>query len=625
MSDDTRPIGPRESHLSDAPTGQIRATRVLSIEAAGRTDKGRVRPGNEDAWGLESPISPQARAQGTLLIVSDGMGGHAAGEVASNLAVETIKATYYRESRGSTADAVENAIAKANAAIFENAEQDHTRAGMGCTIVVMVIQGSSLTVGHVGDSRGYLIRSGQARQITRDHSWVAMQVEEGVLTPEQAEHHPNRSLLMRALGRQPSVEVEIGQHQLQSGDVLLLCSDGLTGVVNDAEIGEYASRYAPQAAADQLVNLANSRGAPDNVTVVTAAMSAAPAGMTTSNSSTTTIVAPPPDSPTPRMVTPLPGTVASGDTIRTTTDPDRTPADTIRTPIDTLRTPAGTPIVVSRASQPAAVGPIIRRRGIRGRWLAGSLAALGIASGLVLLTFLGPRAAGDPDPTRVTEAPAASKPAATPQASSGQAAPAATVPPPVATGIPGMTAPGSTVPAAPPSNAPQQPSATPPPAATSASKPSLETPAAAAAGIAATITTGAAPFLPPGISIGATPTPQAASSPSALSTPTATPTSAPRGASDAPPAASADPSNPESAGNPPGDEATGTEPQEGAPEMTDGQPAEEPGDGEGVAAQPEPEEPVGEQPGPALRARPSSSGILIPGGFGVPARKPKDD
>ena len=145
---------------------------------------------------------------------------------------------------------------------------------MGCTIVVMVVQGNTLTVGHVGDSRGYLIRGGRARQITRDHSWVAMQVEEGILTPEQAEHHPNRSLLMRALGRQPSVEVEISQHQLQAGDVLLLCSDGLTGVVGDAEIGEYASRYAPETAADQLVNLANQRGAPDNVTVVAAAITA---------------------------------------------------------------------------------------------------------------------------------------------------------------------------------------------------------------------------------------------------------------------------------------------------------------------------------------------------------------
>jgi protein phosphatase len=620
MSDDTRPIGPRESRLSDAPTGQIRATRTLSVEAGGRTDKGRVRSGNEDAWGLESPTSPQARAQGTLLIVSDGMGGHAAGEVASNLAVETIKTTFYRESRSSTADAVEHAIATANAAIYENAERDHTRAGMGCTIVVMVIQGSSLTVGHVGDSRGYLIRGGRARQITRDHSWVAMQVEEGVLTPEQAEHHPNRSLLMRALGRQPSVEVEIGQHQLQAGDILLLCSDGLTGVVNDAEIGEYARRYAPQAAADQLVNLANSRGAPDNVTVVAAAMSAPPAGMADGGTTTTTIMAPPPDSPTPRMVTPLPGTAVSADTIRTTTDLDRPPADTIRAP-------AGTPIVVSRASLPASGGAVGGRRGRRGRWLAGALASFGLAAGLVLLTFLGPRAAGDPEPQRVTEAPAASKPAATPQASSNQAAPAATVPPRVATGIPGMTAPAGTVPTAPPSLAQQPPAAmtTPPPAATSASQPDLATPAAAVAGIAGTITAGAAPFLPPGVSIGATPTPQAASSPSALSTPTATPTAATSGAGDAPPAAAADSPHPEAGTNPPGDEVTGTEPQDGAPETTDGQPADEPGTDEGTAAQPEPGRTVGERPAPGQLVRPAPSGVSIPGGFGIPARKPKKD
>src|SRR5688500_3813005 len=180
MSDDTRRIGPpRESDLSDSPTGQIRAPATLTIEAGGRTDKGRVRPGNEDAFGLEPSTSAQARALGTLLVVSDGMGGHAAGEVASRLAVETVQETYYRERAASTAEAIQTAISTANSVIFNSAEQDATRSGMGCTIVVMAVQGNKLTVGHVGDSRGYLVRGGRARQLTRDHSWVAMQVEEG--------------------------------------------------------------------------------------------------------------------------------------------------------------------------------------------------------------------------------------------------------------------------------------------------------------------------------------------------------------------------------------------------------------------------------------------------------------
>src|SRR5688572_27408788 len=186
MSDDTHRLGRPEPNLSDAPTGQIRAPGSLAVEAAGRTDKGRVRPGNEDAFGFEPPTSSQARAYGTLLIVSDGMGGHAAGEVASRLAVETIQTTYYRMRGVSTAESIRNAIVAANVAIFNNAETDATHSGMGCTIVVMVVHGSSLTVGHVGDSRGYLIRGGRALQLTRDHSWVAMQVAEGVLTPAQA-------------------------------------------------------------------------------------------------------------------------------------------------------------------------------------------------------------------------------------------------------------------------------------------------------------------------------------------------------------------------------------------------------------------------------------------------------
>jgi protein phosphatase len=582
MSDDTHRLGRPEPNLSDAPTGQIRAPGSLAVEAAGRTDKGRVRPGNEDAFGFEPPASSQARAHGTLLIVSDGMGGHAAGEVASRLAVETVQATYYRERGVSIAESVRSAIIEANSAIFNNAEQDATRTGMGCTIVVMVVQGSTLTVGHVGDSRGYLIRGGQARQITRDHSWVAMQVEEGVLTPAQAEHHPNRSLLMRALGRQPSVEVEIGQHQLQAGDVLLLCSDGLTGVVNDAEIGDYASRYAPTTAADQLVNLANQRGAPDNVTVLAAAITAAVGGAGVVSSAATTVIAPAADALTPKLSPPA-------DSAATVPMSRSAPA--------TGASKAGAPIVLSRESMPPGTGaPGTGRRG-RGRWLAGSLAAFGLAAGLVLLTVLGPRAAGDADPPRVAEAPAASKPAATPPGS-GQAAPAAAVPPPMATGLPGLTPPGPAVAAAPP-----------PPAATS--DPAI-------VGNPATT-----PLIPGGVAgLLATPT----SVPTATATQTATPT--PSGADDSPPAgadASADAAVPSdaAAGEPSPDPGDPPVAEEGAPPAEEGVPPAE----AGASAAPSDQQPApapGNQSTPGSRVGPGS-GVSVPGLPGRPGRRLGDD
>jgi len=633
MNDDTRPFRPRESSLSDTPTGQLRAPASFGVEAAGRTDKGRVRSGNEDAFGLEPPTSAQARAQGTLLIVSDGMGGHAAGEVASGLAVETVKAAFYREHGASTSDAIRNAIATANSVIFNSAEENVARSGMGCTIVVMVVQGSNLTVGHVGDSRGYLIRGGRARQLTRDHSWVAMQVEEGILTPEQAEHHPNRSLLMRALGRQPSVEVEIGQHQVQAGDVLLLCSDGLTGVVNDAEIGEYASRYAPATAADQLVNLANQRGAPDNVTVLAAAITG-PAGGAAASDKTVTMAAPPADALTPRLVQPLAST-ATTPILRNPAGAGAPPtspttATTSRNPA-AAAPPAGTPIVLARESaQPRAAGPARGRRG-RGRWLAGSIAAFGLAAGLVLLTTLGPRTFGGPDLSRAPEPAVASKPAAT-SPSAGQAAPAATVPPPVATGIPAPapTSGAAIAAAPPPPAAASSPAANPAPAvsatSSAASKPGI-TPLVPGIGPAAS-----------GTPIGATSSPPALIAPPGVTQATPTPAqgsveSPPRDGVAGPSDANAGAGAPADGAGAPADAAGAPADGAGAPDETAPNPdAEAPGmAGEPEGAEPptdEPEQPAppqGGPPAPGPRFTPPA-GFPIPGGLPFrPGRKPSDD
>jgi protein phosphatase len=468
----------RDLDPSDSPTGQLWVPPSLTVEVSGHTDKGRVRPGNEDAFAVEPPTSARARARGTLLLVADGMGGHAAGEVASRLAIDTIPDAYYRARRVPIQDAIVDAITRANSAIYESAESDPSRAGMGCTVVAVVVEGDSFTIGHVGDSRGYLIRNGRARQLTQDHSWVAMQVAEGVLTLEQAEHHPNRSLIMRALGRQSSVEVDIGHERLQAGDVLLLCSDGLTGVVHDEEIAEYAGRHASSVLAERLIGLANQRGAPDNVTVVIAAIGPSSNGLSDPSGATTTVVVPPlpphADTPTPKRIqlaaepttdrqVPLPR--ADGQSPSNGEADGRTASQgkrTARTAADGA--PLGAPVVISRTSSPA--------RG-RGRLLAGTLAAIGLMVAVALLVFMRANSGSETRSPRATDAltpatgapaaPAATTaaPAATPAAPAATPAPAASaaaIPPPISKDLP---PPVATVPAATTTPAPtSQPTST---------------------------------------------------------------------------------------------------------------------------------------------------------------------
>ena len=506
MSDDPRTTPLPATRSDDAPTGQIRQPTILSIEVAGDTDKGMKRPGNEDNLIFEGPNTPAARAQGTLLVVSDGMGGHAAGEVASDIAVNTIHGTFYQHRGMPTGEAVHDAIVTANTAIYEAAQRNVERAGMGCTVVVLVVQGADLTIGHVGDSRAYLIRDGVATQLTLDHSWVAMQVHEGILTPEQAEHHPNRSVLMRALGRYPAVEVDISTRKLRAGDVLIVCSDGLTGMVTDAEIAEYAGRFSPQALPRQLIELANSRGAPDNVTVVVGAIvggPAAAAGAADPNTATTVISAPhdartphldpatgdtPTDRnlprPKPDATVPL-GLGGPGQQRRPSQQPaaPATPKSGPATPpggvvappggpasAPTARTPRGKPVVVARASVPEPSGPAGRTRRGRGQWIAGAVAAFGLAGALLLLVAFQGGVFGTSSTASTSTGVAAQPPAATPvprapadppaPAAAPPAPPAATPPPPAATTNPSILLP------APAAATPVSPGAASKPAAT---------------------------------------------------------------------------------------------------------------------------------------------------------------
>jgi PPM family protein phosphatase len=221
-----------------------------------RTDVGRGRPENEDNLLVD-------REHG-LYAVADGMGGHRAGEVASATAIETLKEAYLGGRR------LDEAVAAANAAVYAKGADDASMRGMGTTLTAIALEGEATALlGHVGDSRAYLMRGGSVTQVTDDHSLVEQLVREGRLTPEEAQNHPQRAIITRALGIDAEVEVDTYRIDLRPGDRLLICSDGLTNMLSDDTIAATLRRHAdPQQAADTLVDMANQAGGDDNITVV---------------------------------------------------------------------------------------------------------------------------------------------------------------------------------------------------------------------------------------------------------------------------------------------------------------------------------------------------------------------
>jgi serine/threonine protein phosphatase PrpC len=227
------------------------------VEQAGLTDVGRQREANEDNLVLASPV----------FAVADGMGGARAGEVASRIAAETFRDP--RDPSQTPERQLEQVAQEANRRIYELALRDQSRRGMGTTLTATLVDGDAVSVGHVGDSRAYRLRDGELAQLTQDHSLVAELERSGQLTPEAAEHHPQRSIITRALGPEPKVEVDTHTHPARAGDVYVLCSDGLTGMISDSELATLV-RAAPslESAAEALVRAANQSGGRDNITVV---------------------------------------------------------------------------------------------------------------------------------------------------------------------------------------------------------------------------------------------------------------------------------------------------------------------------------------------------------------------
>lgn len=243
-------------HSSYQSTERTRKGAVTKFGS--RTDVGSVREQNEDSLIVNPP----------LFVVADGMGGHAAGEVASEIAVNTILELAPDHA---DAEALGHAVEEANRDIINAALAGEGREGMGTTVTAAILERDKLVIAQVGDSRAYLLHNGELTQLTRDHSLMANMIEAGQITPEEARFHPNRSVITRALGNDPDTLPDLYEINVEDGDRLLLCSDGLYSMLEDDEIAAVMRRVSdPQRCASTLVNGAIAAGGHDNITVIVA-------------------------------------------------------------------------------------------------------------------------------------------------------------------------------------------------------------------------------------------------------------------------------------------------------------------------------------------------------------------
>jgi protein phosphatase len=259
--------------MSESATAEESAVTMprLGVQAVLRTDVGLVRSENQD-FGIYTTPREESSSHpgGRLLVVADGMGGHRGGATASRLAGETVKAQYLGSETYDINQALREALTRANARIFTEAQANPDLRGMGTTTSALVVKNNQAWFAHVGDSRIYLVRGDEIRQITEDHSLVASMVREGLLTAKEAETHPRRNVLQRSMGVGEDVEIDVsGPFDVMENDIFILCSDGLHGLVKEPELKEIAALPIDQAAAEY-VKRALSRGAPDNVTVIVA-------------------------------------------------------------------------------------------------------------------------------------------------------------------------------------------------------------------------------------------------------------------------------------------------------------------------------------------------------------------
>jgi serine/threonine protein phosphatase PrpC len=246
----------------------------MKLISFGKTDQGKMRANNEDAFLVNDRLG--------LYAVADGIGGHEGGEVASRLAVDALSDMLREQFEGSRSavafddspeadqyiSSLRGAVALANTTVRQAAAQDPSLTGMGTTVTAVLLRPRTSVFVHVGDSRAYMFRNGILRQLTNDHSLVAEQMRAGLITPEQARMSPYRHVITRSVGIHPEVHADFGMFELEKNDILLLCTDGLTEMIKDDDIARILSNAIPVASAESLIRRANDNGGVDNITVV---------------------------------------------------------------------------------------------------------------------------------------------------------------------------------------------------------------------------------------------------------------------------------------------------------------------------------------------------------------------
>jgi protein phosphatase len=244
---------------------------VVTIGSA--SHPGMKKTENQDYHSYYLPENGDAKKKGVLLALADGMGGPSGGATASKVAVETLMTEYYKHGSGSILEALNTAFLKANETVIEKSQEHPETEGMGSTLTAVVIINEQLYFAHVGDSRGYVILGNEISQFTEDHSFVASLVKAGAITKENARTHPERNIITRAIGLDPDLKVDVARidKNLQKDQYILLCCDGLHGVVSEEAILNAVHDYkAPDAICEHLVEKANQNGGPDNITVLIA-------------------------------------------------------------------------------------------------------------------------------------------------------------------------------------------------------------------------------------------------------------------------------------------------------------------------------------------------------------------
>ncbi len=241
---------------------------VGCLRYAAGTDRGILRDVNEDSY----MIIPGCSQTCCAFVIADGLGGHNSGEIASRLAVEYIRDNIGLDDGSAEDEALgerlEALVKQANTAVYEKSLESDDVSGMGTTLTMAVIRENTLTAAHVGDSRLYLIRGGALIQLTEDHSFIGELVRKGTLTREEAENHPRKNVITRAIGSSPDLLVDIIKQDIENGDILILCTDGLTNMVSEEEILSTTLGSEPEEACAKLIEAANRQGGEDNITVI---------------------------------------------------------------------------------------------------------------------------------------------------------------------------------------------------------------------------------------------------------------------------------------------------------------------------------------------------------------------